>query len=71
MEFGGTCTCEGLGGCAFSSDGPWLEGRVYSGHGPSKFKLEPKQELDGVEPDAKDMKKRDAGSVHNNPVVES
>ena len=30
---GGKCTCEEYGGCALSSQGPWLEGRV--GWGPN------------------------------------
>ncbi|KAF8510071.1 CRAL-TRIO domain-containing protein [Hysterangium stoloniferum] len=37
-SLGGTCTCEGLGGCRVSSAGPWLDGRVYKGHGPSKYR---------------------------------
>ncbi|GJJ15655.1 hypothetical protein Clacol_009933 [Clathrus columnatus] len=44
-EFGGTCTCEGIGGCVMGSAGPWLDGRVWNGHGPSKFKPKQKQEL--------------------------
>ncbi|KIJ43998.1 hypothetical protein M422DRAFT_252492 [Sphaerobolus stellatus SS14] len=35
---GGKCTCEGTGGCKLSSAGPWLDGRVYHGHGPSKYR---------------------------------
>ena len=35
---GGKCTCEGLGGCGFSSAGPWLDKRVYKGHGPSRYR---------------------------------
>jgi len=37
-SLGGSCTCEGLGGCTLSSAGPWLDGRVYKGHGPSKYR---------------------------------
>ena len=35
---GGKCTCEGLGGCGLSSAGPWLDKRVYTGHGPSRYR---------------------------------
>lgn len=40
-SLGGKCTCDELGGCSLSSAGPWLEGRVYKGHGKSGFRAGP------------------------------
>ncbi|KIJ54820.1 hypothetical protein M422DRAFT_24710 [Sphaerobolus stellatus SS14] len=36
---GGNCTCGGgKEGCKGVDSGPWLDGRVYHGHGPSKYR---------------------------------
>ena len=42
-SLGGLCTCEGLGGCSLSSAGPWLDQRVYKGHGPSRYRASDQQ----------------------------
>lgn len=36
VEYGGTCACQGEGGCVFSSAGPWLETREYKKEGEGK-----------------------------------
>ena len=27
-----------MGGCCLSSAGPWLDNRIYTGHGPSRYR---------------------------------
>lgn len=63
-EYGGTCTCEGLGGCAFSSDGPWLEGRA-------SFKNKPnlQQESDKVMTTVENDKEKVNGSMREAEAI--
>lgn len=68
-EYGGTCTCEGLGGCALSGAGPWLEGRVYKGHGPSRFKPKSEQETNGGETELESDKEKVPDPIHEAEAV--
>lgn len=57
--------CNGLGGCSLSSAGPWLDGRVHKGNGPSRLQARPGEKEKGDHP------KQDVGQEHEaNPEGE-
>ncbi|KAF8583349.1 CRAL/TRIO domain-containing protein [Ramaria rubella] len=72
-NLGGTCTCDGLGGCNISSAGPWLENRVYTGHGPSKYRPKESDGLsnaNSVGPEGRDAEGEKVPALHANGETE-
>lgn len=51
VNLGGTCTCEGFGGCRLSNAGPWSEGRVWEGKKAQEVEV-PDSEQKGDEKEA-------------------
>jgi phosphatidylinositol/phosphatidylcholine transfer protein len=67
-SLGGTCTCDTMGGCSLSSAGPWLDNRVYAGHGPSRYRApEPHGETNGVSPVEHEIDAAVAGEESEEP----
>ena len=55
---GGTCTCEGLGGCIRSAVGPWNDYEIVKPIGIRRKDMDPQNENGGIKKEQEEEKKQ-------------